>query len=152
MTNIPKEAIEAAAKEIYRLRHGLKNTDQDLAEGAIRAALPHLQPASGERAAGDVRLPTISPSDVRTIIAGIRRFGLAPDGSDLRDLESAFARLAAAPAQPPVSEEELAEALDDACLDLHRRGLIRSVPSLAERAGLSKFIIARFGSRLGATK
>lgn len=34
----------------------------------------------------------ISPSDPSVIIAGIRRFGLAADGSDLRDLEAAFER------------------------------------------------------------
>ena len=33
----------------------------------------------------------ISPSDPATILAGIRQFGLAADGSDLRDLESALA-------------------------------------------------------------
>jgi len=31
----------------------------------------------------------ISPSDPAVIIAGIRQFGLASDGSDLRDLERA---------------------------------------------------------------
>ena len=36
-----------------------------------------------------------SPSDPAVIIAGIRRFGLAPDGADLRDLEAAIARLRA---------------------------------------------------------
>lgn len=34
----------------------------------------------------------VSPSDPQWIIAGIRQFGLAPDGSDLRDLEAALAR------------------------------------------------------------
>lgn len=36
---------------------------------------------------------TTSPSDPKIIIAGIRQFGLAPDGSDLRDLEAAIARM-----------------------------------------------------------
>lgn len=35
---------------------------------------------------------TISLTDPAVIISGIRQFGLAPDGSDLRDLESAMAR------------------------------------------------------------
>lgn len=35
---------------------------------------------------------TISPADPAVILAGIRQFGLAPDGSDLRDLAAAFAR------------------------------------------------------------
>lgn len=35
----------------------------------------------------------ISPSDPLMIIAGIRQFGLAADGSDLRDLEAAVTRL-----------------------------------------------------------
>lgn len=35
----------------------------------------------------------LSPSDPRVIIAGIRQFGLASDGSDLRDLEAAIDRL-----------------------------------------------------------
>lgn len=39
---------------------------------------------------------TISPSDPRVIIAGIRQFGLAADGSDLRELEAALSRLSAA--------------------------------------------------------
>jgi len=37
---------------------------------------------------------TISPQDPLAIIAGIRQFGLAPDGSDLRDLEVALVRAA----------------------------------------------------------
>ena len=36
---------------------------------------------------------TISPSDPHVIIAGIRQFGLASDGSDLRDLENVIACL-----------------------------------------------------------
>lgn len=35
----------------------------------------------------------ISLTDPLTILAGIKQFGLAPDGSDLRDLEAAIARL-----------------------------------------------------------
>lgn len=35
----------------------------------------------------------LSASDPRVIIAGIRQFGLASDGSDLRDLEAALVRL-----------------------------------------------------------
>jgi hypothetical protein len=35
----------------------------------------------------------LTPSDTKVIIAGIRQFGLAPDGSDLRDLEAAIERL-----------------------------------------------------------
>src|SRR6185312_7286202 len=38
----------------------------------------------------------VSLTDPRVILAGIRRFGLAPDGSDLRDLEAAIDRLYAA--------------------------------------------------------
>ncbi len=41
----------------------------------------------------------ISVQDPLMIIAGIKQFGLAPDGSDLRDLEAAIERLAANPAQ-----------------------------------------------------
>jgi hypothetical protein len=40
--------------------------------------------------------PLVSPCDPRFIIAGIRQFGLAPDGSDLRDLEAALMRAAGA--------------------------------------------------------
>lgn len=36
---------------------------------------------------------TTTPSNPHTIIAGIRQFGLASDGSDLRDLEAAIDRL-----------------------------------------------------------
>lgn len=36
---------------------------------------------------------TIRLTDPAIIIAGIRQFGLAPDGSDLRDLEAAIDRL-----------------------------------------------------------
>lgn len=35
----------------------------------------------------------ISPSDPMMILAGIKQFGLAPDGADLRDLEAAIGRL-----------------------------------------------------------
>lgn len=38
---------------------------------------------------------TLSPSDAETVIAGIKRFGLASDGSDLRDLSFAVCRLRA---------------------------------------------------------
>lgn len=38
----------------------------------------------------------ISPSDPSAIIAGIKQFGLASDGADLRDLEAAIERLAEA--------------------------------------------------------
>lgn len=41
---------------------------------------------------------TIRPSDPLVILAGIRRFGLAPDGADLRDLEAALR--ASQPATP----------------------------------------------------
>lgn len=34
-----------------------------------------------------------SVQDPLVILAGIKRFGLAPDGSDLRDLEAAIRRL-----------------------------------------------------------
>lgn len=36
---------------------------------------------------------SLSPSDPDVIIAGIKQFGLAPDGSDLRELTTAFERL-----------------------------------------------------------
>lgn len=38
---------------------------------------------------------SISLTDPAVIIAGIKQFGLAPDGSDLRDLVAAFGRLRA---------------------------------------------------------
>lgn len=38
---------------------------------------------------------SISLTDPAITIAGIKQFGLAPDGSDLRDLAAAFARLQA---------------------------------------------------------
>lgn len=46
---------------------------------------------SDQERAAPARQP-VSPSDPQWIIAGIRQFGLAPDGSDLRDLEAALAR------------------------------------------------------------
>lgn len=49
----------------------------------------------------------ISLSDPDVIIAGIKQFGLAPDGSDLRDLSASIERLRA---HPPVSAER--EALE----------------------------------------
>ena len=52
------------------------------------AALGAATPSAGDAAA------VIRLSDPAVIIAGIRQFGLAPDGSDLRDLEAAFQRLA----------------------------------------------------------
>lgn len=63
----------------------------------------------------------VSPSDPCVIIAGIRQFGLAPDGSDLRDLEAALRAAGAALAntrkalEPFAREAELwtAEAPDD---------------------------------------
>lgn len=36
---------------------------------------------------------TVRPRDPSTILAGIRQFGLAADGADLRDLENAITRL-----------------------------------------------------------
>lgn len=36
---------------------------------------------------------TISPSDPEILLAGIKQFGLAADGSDLQDLAAAIARL-----------------------------------------------------------
>lgn len=51
----------------------------------------------------------ISPSNPRVIIAGIRQFGLAADGSDLRDLEAAIDRLSTPPSG---SAREIAERID----------------------------------------
>lgn len=39
-----------------------------------------------------LKAKTVRPRAPSVIIAGIRQFGLAPDGSDLRELESAFER------------------------------------------------------------
>lgn len=50
---------------------------------------------------------TIKLTDPRVTIAGIRQFGLAPDGSDLRDLEAAFQRLASPPPTRPSPDAEL---------------------------------------------
>jgi hypothetical protein len=50
---------------------------------------------------GDAPAPevaAVSLTDPLTILAGIKQFGLAPDGSDLRDLEAAIAR------QPKIDE------------------------------------------------
>lgn len=55
---------------------------------------------------------TISLIDPRVIIAGIRQFGLAPDGSDLRDLEAAIDRLRR-PA-PDAGAEAMREVLETA--------------------------------------
>lgn len=52
---------------------------------------------------------TIRPSDPLVIIAGIRRFGLAPDGADLRDLEAALR--ASQPATPGGEAREQAAQL-----------------------------------------
>lgn len=52
---------------------------------------------------------TIAPRDPLTIIAGIRQFGLAPDGADLRDLEAAICSIPAP--QPRVGREEILRAL-----------------------------------------
>ncbi|MCW5697396.1 MAG: hypothetical protein KIS96_11780 [Bauldia sp.] len=65
--------------------------------GALLALANSGQPlTSGDEDAG-VRATSnkgsISPSDPLAIIAGIRQFGLAADGSDLRDLEAAVVRL-----------------------------------------------------------
>lgn len=46
---------------------------------------------------------TIRPTDPKVIIAGIRQFGLAADGSDLRDLEAAIERADARPAQEQIA-------------------------------------------------
>jgi len=46
----------------------------------------------------------VSLTDPRVILAGIKQFGLAPDGSDLRDLEAAIDRLCASPADAAQGE------------------------------------------------
>lgn len=48
-------------------------------------------PMLGSKCACSPIVPVVSLSDLTTIIAGIRQFGLAADGSDLRDLESSLA-------------------------------------------------------------
>lgn len=45
----------------------------------------------------------VSPSDPMSILAGIKQFGLAPDGADLRDLEAAIQRLVPTPKAPDPS-------------------------------------------------
>jgi hypothetical protein len=59
----------------------------------------------------------VRPTDPLVIIAGIRQFGLAPDGSDLRDLESA---LRAAPARCDVQN------VDALCISEADNMLLRS--------------------------
>lgn len=52
---------------------------------------------------------TISVQDPAIIIAGIRQFGLAPDGTDLRDLEAALVR------KPQITEAEVRAMLRREC-------------------------------------
>lgn len=59
----------------------------------------------------------ISPSDPAFILAGIRQFGLAADGSDLRDLAAAIDRLKATPAPSPMVTEAWNDALQAAAQD-----------------------------------
>lgn len=65
---------------------------------------------------------TISLTDPDIILAGIKQFGLAPDGSDLRDLSAAIARLKAAPQErgewrvvPVEATETMRDAGDAVC-------------------------------------
>jgi hypothetical protein len=57
------------------------------------------------KAAAPATERTIKLTDPAIIIAGIRKFGLAPDGSDLRDLEAALMRIATAPAHSEYDSE-----------------------------------------------
>lgn len=86
----------------------------DTARKALALPLP-----SAAEAATTNETPTISPSDPRVTIAGIRQFGLASDGSDLRDLEYAFNRLsrAAEAASPAAGWRPLKEKVLEALVD-----------------------------------
>jgi hypothetical protein len=55
----------------------------------------------------------VALTDLRIIIAGIRQFGLAPDGSDLRDLEAAIVRLSAP--SPTVAGREALQEIERLC-------------------------------------
>ena len=59
---------------------------------------------AGAGAAQEARM-SVSLTDPRVILAGIRRFGL--DGSDLRDLEAAIDRLCGSPADAAQGEAQL---------------------------------------------
>jgi hypothetical protein len=66
---------------------------------------------------------TIKPADPLTIIAGIRQFGLAADGSDLRDLEAAIGRISARATLTKAQKDLLSAAVRDG-----RVGCVASYP------------------------
>lgn len=112
--------IEAAADicdgiQTFTFKHDPKIsiTAREIKNRILALKLPETAPAStcicprcsatiiGEmNGPEDETAPTgdaVRATDPTTIIAGIRQFGLAADGSDLRDLEAALASLRAAP-------------------------------------------------------
>lgn len=76
-------------------------------------------------------LETVSPSDPLVTIAGIRQFGLAPDGSDLRDLEAAITRLITALSEARAEQRLVQSACDDIS-DQLRRAVAREASAREE--------------------
>lgn len=90
-----------------------------------------------ERPASPARTEGVSPSDPFVILAGIKQFGLATDGSDLRDLHSALA----------ASHQQLDEATDNVMVCLERERKLRDelAASQAEIERLNKKLDAEIG-------
>lgn len=92
LASSPSPAPHAGVTEARKLLFPLRNyigprADTQLANIFENAEI-NIAAAIASRPAS-----TISLCDPAITIAGIRQFGLASDGSDLRDLEAAFARL-----------------------------------------------------------
>lgn len=114
------EPVARARAIVEPFRHS--SLDVDGLVAAIAAALSPL--AQGEPVA-------ISPSDPAMIIAGIRQFGLAADGSDLRELEAALARAHPAPA-PSGDLRERAKNIASAYAPMAEHDLQRTIDGLAK--------------------
>ncbi|HEU4986839.1 MAG TPA: hypothetical protein VFT89_07220 [Rhizobiaceae bacterium] len=112
------DRIRAVLEEFYH-RHELSPEEERAFLSLCRAGnfgRPVRDHGSGPVSALAAPLPAergvreaLSPADPHTIIAGIRQFGLGPDGSDLRDLEAALSR-----------SDQAGGQMDDAAPDMER--------------------------------
>jgi hypothetical protein len=90
-------ACKEAADEIERLTAALAELaeENDPIGAFARKALRGKSGGNGQGRGENLMTSPISLTDPAVILAGIRQFGLASDGSDLRDLEAAIERLRA---------------------------------------------------------
>ncbi len=89
---------DVSAAQSVRINNCLKFVAECEAAGSIEHAVAFeiVNILSALSAGGEENVQSISAQDPMVIIAGIRQFGLASDGSDLRDLTAALS-----PAAPP---------------------------------------------------